>query len=186
MQKKIALKASIAIASILALGAAQAQTAVTSGKIDFTGEVITSTCEIDVANSFKKLDLQKMSATQLKDAGSTGGRKAFHVKITKCGTGGSPAQVGLDFENGAFVNPVTGRLTAGSGSAKGVEIALLNDKYEHIKIGAQQADQKSQFVDINKTTGEAVLHYSAEYVGTGETVTPGTLITSVTYSLTYP
>lgn len=185
MQKTFALKASIALASILGLGAAHAQ-AVTSGKIDFTGEVITSTCEIDVANSFKKLELQKMSASQLKDAGSTAGRKAFHVKITKCGTTGTPAQVGLDFENGSFVNPVTGRLTAGTGTAKGVEIALLNDKYEHIKIGAEQAGQKSQLVDIDKTTGEATLNYSAEYVGTGAAITPGTLITAVTYSLTYP
>lgn len=183
MQKKFALKASLVLASLLGLGAAHAA----DGTISFKGEVVTSTCEIDVGNSTSTLELNKVATSQLKAPGDKSGRMGFKVSITKCGSGAdAPTQIGLTFEPGASVNPATNQLTAGTaaGAATGVEIAILNDQQEKILLGMPHASSKSQFAPIQ--AGNAVLNYSAEYVATAATVTAGPVNATLTYSLTYP
>ena len=92
----------------------------------------------------------------------------------------------MAFEPGPNVNLATGRLTlTGADAAKNVEIGILNDKYQPIKVGAESSAQNSQIVDIDTTAGTATLQYSAQYVATGE-ATGGSANSFVTYSLIYP
>lgn len=184
--KNLALKASIAIVSLIGLNAAQAA----DGQITFNGTVVTSSCKIQVGDNAttSTLNLNKVATSQLKAQGDKSGRMGFKVSVYDCATSGAgiPTQVGLTFEPGASVNPVTHQLTAGSaaGAATGVEIAILNDKQEKILLGQPHASSNSQFVPI--TDGKAVLNYSAEYVAATDTVTAGSMSATLAYSLTYP
>lgn len=185
--KKSALKASIVIASILGLNAAHAA----DGSIDFTGEVITSTCKVDTGGSAASVPLNKVATSQFTSAGSTQGRQGFKISVMDCATTGTgvPTQVGVDFESGPSVNPLTGQLTAGTAAdaAQGVEIAVLDDVQQKIMLGQKRDATKARFATIG-TDGKAVLQYSAEYVATatGANLKAGKLNATLTYSLTYP
>lgn len=95
----------------------------------------------------------------------------------------------MAFEPGPNVNLETGRLKlAGADAAGNVEIGILNDKYEPIKIGAEGFAQGAQIADIDTAeggTGTATLQFAAQYVATGA-VTGGSANSFVTYSLIYP
>ncbi|KVC69142.1 fimbrial protein [Burkholderia ubonensis] len=189
--KKIAMMMSVAGLSIAAMSAAHAS----DGTINFTGSVVASTCKINEGVNDLAVTLPKASTNQLAAAGATAGRTPFKLTLTGCTTdkeeGGTtiPApvnKVSVAFEPGPNVNLATGRLTlTGADAAKNVEIGILNDKYEPIKVGAESSAQNSQIVDIDTTAGTATLQYSAQYVATGE-ATGGSANSFVTYSLIYP
>ncbi|MCU9952965.1 type 1 fimbrial protein [Burkholderia sp. BKH01] len=186
-----ALSLFVVAAGLAATSAAHAA----DGRINFTGSVVASTCKINEGVNDLKVALPTASTNMLTGAGKTAGRTPFKLTLTGCTTdkeeGGTtiPApvnKVAVAFEPGTTVNLATGRLMlTGDDSAKNVEISILNDKYEPIKVGAESSAQNSQVVNIDTTAGTATLQYSAEYYATGD-VTGGTANSHVTYSLIYP
>lgn len=170
------------------------------GTISFTGSVIASTCKINGGTNDLTVALPKASTNQLTAAGATAGRTPFKLTLSGCTTDKKdedgktviPApvkKVSVAFEPGPNVNLETGRLKlAGADAAGNVEIGILNDKYEPIKIGAEGFAQGAQIADIDTAeggTGTATLQFAAQYVATGA-VTGGSANSFVTYSLIYP
>ncbi|MCA8003487.1 fimbrial protein [Burkholderia metallica] len=193
---KIAKSTSALSLFVVAAGLAAASAAHASdGQINFTGSVVASTCKINQGVNDLTVTLPRAATNQLTAEGSTAGRTPFKLTLTGCTTdkeeGGTmiPApvnKVSVAFEPGPNVNLATGRLKlTGDDAAKNVEIGILNDKYEPIKVGAESSAQNSQIVDIDTTAGTATLQYSAQYVATGE-ATGGSANSFVTYSLIYP
>ncbi|WP_065503125.1 fimbrial protein [Burkholderia stabilis] len=186
-----ALSLFVAVAGLAAASAAHAS----DGTINFTGSVVASTCKINEGVNDLSVTLPKASTNQLAAEGATAGRTPFKLTLTGCTTDKEengttiPApvnKVSVAFEPGPNVNLATGRLTlTGADAAKNVEIGILNDKYQAIKVGAESSAQNSQIVDIDTTAGTATLQYSAQYVATGE-ATGGSANSFVTYSLIYP
>ena len=194
--KKIALLTSVASLVMMAMNTAQAA----DGTINFTGEVVTTTCKVDttVAGAAKDgVKLPNVASNQLATVGATVGRQAFSLELSGCelassATATTPvSKVAVFFEAGPNVDLVTGMLkpaaASGAGAptvASGVQIAIVDpSNNERLKIGSAQ----SRFVDIdNKVggTGRAVMRFASEYVATGP-VTAGRTDTSVTYSLVY-
>ncbi|MPT53912.1 MULTISPECIES: fimbrial protein [Delftia] len=194
--KKIALLTSVASLVMMAMNTAQAA----DGTINFTGEVVTTTCKVDttVAGAAKDgVKLPNVANNQLATVGATVGRQAFSLELSGCelassATATTPvSKVAVFFEAGPNVDLVTGMLkpaaASGAGAptvASGVQIAIVDpSNNERLKIGSAQ----SRFVDIdNKVggTGRAVMRFASEYVATGP-VTAGRTDTSVTYSLVY-
>ncbi|MPT04960.1 MAG: type 1 fimbrial protein [Delftia sp.] len=194
--KKIALLTSVAGLVMMAMNTAQAA----DGTINFTGEVVTTTCKVDttVAGAAKDgVKLPNVANNQLATVGATVGRQAFSLELSGCelassATATTPvSKVAVFFEAGPNVDLVTGMLkpaaASGAGAptvASGVQIAIVDpSNNERLKIGSAQ----SRFVDIdNKVggTGRAVMRFASEYVATGP-VTAGRTDTSVTYSLVY-
>ncbi|MFG0784920.1 fimbrial protein [Delftia tsuruhatensis] len=193
--KKIALLTSVASLVMMAMNTAQAA----DGTINFTGEVVTTTCKVDttVAGAAKDgVKLPNVANNQLATVGATVGRQAFSLELSGCelatATSTAPvSKVAVFFEAGPNVDLVTGMLkpaaASGAGAptvASGVQIAIVDpSNNERLKIGSAQ----SRFVDIdNKVggTGRAVMRFASEYVATGP-VTAGRTDTSVTYSLVY-
>ena len=172
--KKIALLTSVAGLVMMAMNTAQAA----DGTINFTGEVVTTTCKVDttVAGAAKDgVKLPNVASNQLATATST-------APVSK---------VAVFFEAGPNVDLVTGMLNpaAASGAggptvASGVQIAIVDpSNNERLKIGSAQ----SRFVDIDNKVGgngRAIMRFASEYVATGP-VTAGRTDTSVTYSLVY-
>ncbi|KER74459.1 fimbrial protein [Burkholderia cepacia] len=193
--KKISLMMSAAGLALMTMNAAHAS----DGTINFTGSVVASTCQINNGTNDLTVPLPKAATNQLSKAGATVGRTPFTLALSGCttdkkdGENTIPApvkKVSVAFEPGPNVNLATGRLKpTGADAAGGVEIAILNDKYEPIKIGAESSTQGSQIVDIDTAeggTGGATLQFAAQYVATGGELSGGSANSFVTYSLVYP
>ncbi|KEH09527.1 MULTISPECIES: fimbrial protein [Delftia] len=193
--KKIALLTSVASLVMMAMNTAQAA----DGTINFTGEVVTTTCKVDttVAGAAKDgVKLPNVANNQLATVGATVGRQAFSLELSGCelatATSTAPvSKVAVFFEAGPNVDLVTGMLkpaaASGTGApavASGVQIAIVDpSNNERLKIGSAQ----SRFVDIDNKVGgngRAIMRFASEYVATGP-VTAGRTDTSVTYSLVY-
>ncbi|AJY09384.1 type 1 fimbrial protein [Burkholderia dolosa] len=168
------------------------------GTINFTGSVVSSTCKVS-GGSDLSVALPKASTSQFTGVGSTAGRTPFKLTVSGCATdkageGGTVSapvkKVSIAFEPGPNVDIGTGRLNlTGTDAAKGIQIAVLNDKYEDIKLGAESSAQNVQTVAIDTAvggTGSATLQFAAQYVATSDTVTAGSANSFVTYSLVYP
>ncbi|UEP25798.1 fimbrial protein [Burkholderia ambifaria] len=196
------MKKTTLMVSMFGLACAAASTAQASdGTITFTGAIVASTCKINGGTNDLAVSLPKASTNQLTDAGATAGRTPFTLTLSGCtidkageeGKDPIPApvkKVSVAFEPGPNVDIATGRLKlTGADAAGGVQIAILNDKYEPIKIGAESSAQGVQTVDIDTAvggTGTATLQFAAQYVATSASVTGGSASSSVTYSLVYP
>ncbi|OXJ15376.1 fimbrial protein [Burkholderia sp. AU6039] len=192
-------KITVAAALALAAGAAMAS----DGTINFSGSVVASTCQINNGTKDLTVNMPQAASSQLTAQGSTAGRTPFTLTLSGCTTDSKDGEgnvipapvkkVSVAFEPGPNVNLASGRLKptgAGTnGVASGVEIGILNDKYEPIMIGAESSAQKVQTVDIDTAeggSGTATLQFAAQYVGTGAEVKGGKMDSFVTYSLMYP
>lgn len=181
---EIAMRKTILSTLLASVGLAAATAAYAiDGTITFTGNVIASTCEINGSNDVDVV-LPTIGTTALTSVGAVGGRTPFALSLKNCPySEAAPMKVGVWFEPGANVNMTTGHLTVGTGDAKNVEVQILNDQHQPIKIGASVSSQNSQMVSIGSDK-TAQLNYFGEYYATG-TVEPGSVKTNVQYSLVY-
>ncbi|MDN7994199.1 fimbrial protein [Burkholderia orbicola] len=194
------MKKTTLVMSMFGFACAAVNTAHASdGTINFTGSVVASTCKINGGTNDVTVALPKASTNQLTAVGATAGRTPFTLTLSGCATDKKEGEntipapvkkVSVAFEPGPNVDLATGRLKlTGADAASGVQIAILNDKYDPIKIGAESSAQGSQIVDIDTAaggTGTATLQFAAQYVATSAAVTGGSANSFVTYSLVYP
>ncbi|MBN3783674.1 type 1 fimbrial protein [Burkholderia sp. Ac-20345] len=174
---------SIAALTVAAAAALPAVSHATDGTITITGKIGTQTCTIDGNGTGGKdfsVGLPKVSTSSLASGGSTAGRTPFNIGLKNC----SPAtgNVYTHFEPGTTVNSTTGQLLNASGTAKNVEVGLLNGA-DQSNIGLGKADENSTAVAL--VNGAATLPYYAQYVATGGPAGQGTVNTSVMYSIMY-
>ena len=178
--KKTLLSTLLAAASLIAL-APVAHAA--DGTITFTGQITAQTCTIagnGGSNNFT-VTLPTVSVSSLATAGATAGRTPFSIALSNCTP--NTGNVSTYFEAGPTIDTATGQLLNASGTAKQVEVGLLNSDSSAIMLGAAQASQNSEVVAL--TSGAATLNYSSQYVATGGAATAGTVNTTVMYSMTY-
>ncbi|KVH40713.1 fimbrial protein [Burkholderia cepacia] len=153
------------------------------GTITITGEITGQTCTISGEGGGKDftVTLPGVSTSALSTSGATAGRKPFRIALSNCSPDSGNASV--YFEPGTTVNATTGQLINTSGSAKNVEVGLLNKDGSNIRLGSAQGQQNSKSVPIQ--SGSADLDYYAQYVAVGGAATSGTVGTSVMYSISY-
>lgn len=152
------------------------------GTITINGKIGSQTCTIDGNGTGGKdftVALPKVATSALASGGSTAGRTPFKIALKNC----SPAagNVYTHFEAGTTVNSTTGQLLNVSGTAKNVEVGLLNGDMTNLGLG--KADENSKAVALSN--GAAELPYYAQYVATGGAASQGTVNTSVMYSIMY-
>ncbi|WP_440515008.1 fimbrial protein [Serratia sarumanii] len=164
--------------------------AASSGTITFNGTLIDSTCEVTVngQSADAVINLPAISMNQLSKDNETAGRTFFTLNLSKCGAGQSGAvqKVSAYFQGGDSVDVSSGRLLNKTGTAKGVGLQLLDasraSNFKVISLG--NANQVNDLAYTEIQNGSAVLPYAVEYYATGKTA-PGTITSSVTYSLQY-
>lgn len=176
-------KIAIAIAGALTLGAAATAQAQSDGTITFTGEVLATSCAINGGTPGSGGDmlvpLPAVAANTLNAAGARFGEKAFQITV---GTDTNPCaqkNVQAFFHNRGNVN-AAGRLS-NTGTATGVEIAVLNEDHADINL-TNNTNSKTLPID---TDGKAELNFYGEYYATAP-AGAGTVNSSVEYSLIYP
>jgi major type 1 subunit fimbrin (pilin) len=153
------------------------------GNIGFNGSVGAATCTIQGGGGTTPdftVTLPNISAQSLSTVGSSAGRTLFQIKLTNCNP--TTGQAMAYFEPGPTVDNTTNALTLGGGAA-GVEIFLLNDKFQQILVGQPQGVQNSTIATI--TGGNATITFYAQYQAISEPVTPGAANTSVQYTMLY-
>lgn len=169
------MKKIILAASALALGSVAAHAA--DGTVKINGLVTDQTCEVNANSKDITVTLPTVGAGSLATAGTTAGRTPFTINLDNCKAG----DVSAFFETGGHVDAASGRLN-NTGGATNVQVQLLNDSSAVIPLLATQTGTTK--VTVAPDGGSAALNYYAEYYATGQ-ATPGTVATSVQYTISY-
>lgn len=173
------MKKIILAASALALGSVAAHAA--DGTITITGQVTDQTCAINGGTEDIAVTLPTVGTSTLAAAGQTAGRTPFTISLTNCAAAaGTAGEVATYFEPGANTN-ADGYLN-NTGDATNVQVQLLGDNNEVIKVLAGAVQNNSQVVTVNG--GSANLNYYAQYYATSP-ATAGTVETAVQYTIVY-
>ena len=172
------MKKIILAASALALGSVAAHAA--DGTITITGQVTDQTCKVTADSKNVEVTLPTVGVSSLTTAGNTAGRTPFTINLTNCKAG----NVSAFFETGGNVDAASGRLN-NTGGAANVQVQLLSDSSVVIPVlaNATQAGVTTK-VTVAEDGDSAALNYYAEYYATGQ-ATPGTVTTSVQYTINY-
>lgn len=168
------MKKIILAASALALGSVAAHAA--DGTITINGMVTDQTCAINGGTGDIAVTLPTVGTSTLAAAGQTAGRTPFTISLTDCSDG----DVATYFEPGANTN-ADGYLN-NTGDATNVQVQLLGDNNEVIKVLAGAVQNNSQVVTVD--SGSANLNYYAQYYATSP-ATAGTVETAVQYTIVY-
>ncbi|MBT9300139.1 fimbrial protein [Pseudomonas sp. TAE6080] len=155
------------------------------GKIDFNGELKAETCKVAVngasgANG-TTVTLPTISTASLTTAGQVAGQTGFNIELSDCSAAIKTAAA--FFEPGGSVDPASGNLKNVSGSATKVQLQLVDaTNGQAIMAGNTVQVTSTSRVDVANTT--AILPYAVQYFAQAAT-TPGTVVSSVTYSINY-
>lgn len=169
------------IAMGMLLAAAQVNAAEASdGTISFTGNIAAQTCAVSVngGGSSETVTLPKVAAGVLNNAGAIAGNTRFTLALSNCSA--TTGDVYAYFEQGASVNS-NGRLI-NTGSAKNVDLQLLDSNNKPINVGS--TDQDSAPATVALTNGAGTLTYSAQYYATSA-AEAGDVASTVNYSINY-
>jgi major type 1 subunit fimbrin (pilin) len=172
--------------AVALFGAVAAPTAsfASDGTINFSGMLTDNTCKPSVNGTGKdgQVNLPTVSVDALAKKGDVTGDTHYQIKLSGCT--GDLTNVAVYYEAGPTVDYETGNLVNALGDATNVEVQLLNAADGgKIELGAvDAASQNAAYMEI--VGGEATLDYVARYYALGPTG-PGSVETSVTYSLIY-
>ncbi|BCG24761.1 hypothetical protein TUM18999_29520 [Pseudomonas tohonis] len=150
------------------------------GTIAIKGEVSSSTCGIQSDFINQAVQLAPVSQSSLAP-GQNAGLKPFAIALANCAAG---TKVKTHFEFGPNVDPTTGTLKnqLTGADASNVVVQLFNSDQQPIRVG-NDTNLKEGTADSN---GEAVMSFFAAYLApAGETIKPGQVSTSVTYTMSY-
>ena len=172
------------LAVLVATAAAPFAMAASDGTINFTGEVKDATCTVTVngvvSPAVSAVKLPTVSVGNLATVNATAGRTGFNIELSNCSSGAKTASA--FFEPGASVES-SGLLKNVSGDATKVSLQLLDGGGAAIKAG--DTSQTLATGTAITAAGITTLPYSVQYIATGTGIKPGTVISSVTYSINY-
>jgi major type 1 subunit fimbrin (pilin) len=156
------------------------------GTINFNGELVAQTCTVAVngvvSPAISTVTLPTISNSLLTTAGQVAGQTGFSIELSKCS--GSAKTAAAFFESGASVDPVTGNLNNLSGTATEVQLQLVDaSNGSKIKAGDTMQSTATSRLTLDES-GAAFMPYAVQYFASG-TTTPGTVVSSVTYSVNY-
>ncbi len=171
--------------AVLVAATASSVALASDGKIDFNGELKAETCKVAVngasgANG-TTVTLPTISTASLTTAGQVAGQTGFNIELSDCSAAIKTAAA--FFESGGSVDPASGNLKNVSGSATKVQLQLVDaTNGQAIKAGNTAQVTSTSRVDVANTS--AILPYAVQYFAQAAT-TPGTVVSSVTYSINY-
>lgn len=151
------------------------------GTVAFSGELKAETCTITGPSSFT-VNLPTVPASSLANMWDIAGNTQFSISVTGCSVGLTGANV--YFEHGANVLSAHGTLK-NNGTAANVELGLYSVASNEV-IDLAPPGTFTQYTQLtnNLSSNAARLDFIVAYVANG-VVTPGTVQSSVTYSMVY-
>ncbi|EAA8762294.1 fimbrial protein [Salmonella enterica subsp. enterica serovar Kiambu] len=157
-----------------------------TGKITFTGTITNSPCDIAPGDDAITVPLGQISYRHLKAADDVSDSKPFTIHLQNCafdandtviaGSAGKMSKVTVSFTGNADAN---NKGYVNTGNAQDVAVQLL--KSDNHSILTPNTDADAQQLQ----TGNNELNFFARVVALGASVTPGTVESTVTYTLKY-
>ncbi|AZF20922.1 fimbrial protein [Pseudomonas sp. R3-52-08] len=185
-----------ALTSVL-LGGMGVAHATSSGKIEFSGELIAASCTVEPGagssggNGNINVDLGKVSLSDVGEPG-VGVAAATHINLDidcSSGVGGlSTVKVKFDPLSGSGIDGADGRLLklqSGEKAAKGVAIAILNDNNQVLNLSANETIDAALQVDEGKATASLSMRAAYALNGASDDVKAGIGNATLPFTLTY-
>lgn len=176
------LKHALLAASLAAACGALAPAALAAdGTITFNGKVLSSTCTVGNATAGNvAVTLPDVVYSAFTTSSPVAGRTPFALSLSGCPTTPSGVVVAAKF-SGSNIDATTGALKNGTGTSN-VEVQLTDSTGTAINLATNPAPVNAAI----SSTGTATLSYQAQYYQPSATaITPGTVNTSVDFTLTY-
>lgn len=153
------------------------------GTVAFSGELKAETCTITEPKDFT-VTMPSVPVSSLATVWDKAGDTLFSISVSGCTAGLTGANV--YFEYGPNIVPATENLknTASSGAATNVELSLFTTSGQPIDLAPPTGLGQYQPFTSNLTANAGRLDFIAAYMANG-TATPGTVQSSVTYSMVY-
>lgn len=154
-------------------------TIIDGGMVHLRGGLVEAGCIISTDNENDIIDMGELRSNQFNGVGSYSKNVPFKIKITNCSVAVSD-KVGISiFGNIHAKDPQIFKLEGSEESAKGVGIAILDNKGDIIIPDNIPSGW------INFHEGENILNFNVRYRATDMQVTGGKANTSVWFNLTY-
>ncbi|HAF1406557.1 TPA: fimbrial protein [Salmonella enterica] len=174
-------------ASVFAAGTTPTSGPFGTGKITFTGTITNSPCDIAPGDDAIAVPLGQISYRHLKAADDVSDSKPFTIHLQNCAFDpddattnknpiGKMSKVTVSFTGNADAN---NKGYVNTGNAQDVAVQLL--KSDNYSILAPNTDADTQQLQ----TGNNELNFFARVVALGTNVSPGTVESTVTYTLKY-
>jgi major type 1 subunit fimbrin (pilin) len=180
-------KALPALLAAAAIAAPLTSHAAGDGTVNFSGSIKATTCTVTNGGAVAlDVTLPPVAATALTP---TGGLTNFSLTISNCTGNETTATTYFEpsFAPSGTINQSTGNLVNTSAPASGpanVELQLLNAGGTNLNLAQPQGSQGVAPATI--TNGGATANFAVQYIHTdASTINPGTVTSSVTYSMIY-
>ncbi|GGP25095.1 fimbrial protein [Silvimonas amylolytica] len=151
------------------------------GKITINGEIVDATCTVTGEGGAADfaVNLPKVSKADLAAKDDVAGATPFTLTLTNCPTG-KMVYPFFQFGSNTLAN---GHLKNATGTATNVDVQLLDTAGTAIDVSKTSGAQGATPMATD-ATGAVNLVYGARYIATGA-ATSGTVVTDVTYTMTY-
>ncbi len=172
-------KVILPLASVMIASSFQAVSAA-NGTVNFTGEIVQSTCTVVSADQTKTVVLGKYPTSAFPKTGATSGAKAFTISLEKCEAG----DYTLRFDG----NTPTGNpdLLAVTGGAKGVGVEILDNNSAIVPITQDVVAPASVTIAATGASpGTATFNLRARYRSFQDVVTAGQANSNATFTIQY-
>jgi major type 1 subunit fimbrin (pilin) len=178
---------SAALAAVVGLASQAAAAA--DGTITINGQITSASCTISVngQGANPTITLPTVQSSDFTASGTATGFTAVTIALSGCSAGsGTPAvtKVLPYFEQGPNTDLSSGYLKS-TGTATNVEVMLSNTNATTGKLNLAAGSGAQNAGTAALISGNPSFTYYAAYISTAASVTPGTVATSVQYSLNY-
>ncbi|HGY1777300.1 TPA: fimbrial protein [Citrobacter amalonaticus] len=183
LRKLYMVMSACALVSLSGINAANAAgTGTDKGKIQFSGEVIASTCEVslDASAADGTVTLDKVSTTTIAGVGTTALPAAFVISVTGCS--GDATDVGVSFAPASGAPDSNGNLANEDTATTPTKVSLqLLDAGTPINLNGDQS-KGSKFTLVS---GAGSLTYQVRYYSNDAAPAVGKVTANATYELAY-
>lgn len=151
--------------------------------LKFQGEVADQTCVVDIngtANTPVVL-LPTVATSDLKSPNDVAGLTSFTINLTGCSAAVSDTNISSVFQG---MNTTTAGNLGNTGTATNVAIQLLDPKGDPVNLSAGMVQVPGIVLKTGASTASQDL--SVQYISESGSATPGSVMATTQYAITYP
>ncbi|VUS69108.1 fimbrial protein [Klebsiella spallanzanii] len=170
------------IVAMLAAGSALTMTNAfaAAGVINFTGKILDSACDVDVASQNQTIDLGNYNKTEFPTTGSKTAAKEVKIVLKNCPVTVTSAQVRFDGTPDLTNSSLLAIDSSATGAASGVAINLMTADKADLPLHGSN----SYSYPLNSSADNTLMFY-AQYISTAATVVPGQANSVTNFSVVY-
>ncbi|MGJ3348185.1 type 1 fimbrial major subunit FimA [Morganella sp. Je.2.23] len=177
----------MSVVALTVLSASQlsmAATTVTGGTVHFTGRIVNAACAVSADSTDQTVNMGQYRTAFFDAKGKKSGNVPFSIKLEDCDTSVS-TKASVSFSGLSSADDPTALQTSNigggsAGAAKGVGIQIADHLGQVLKPDGSVFSTAQNLVD-----GVNVLNFSANYISTQASVTPGGADADATFTMQY-